>query len=376
MKEFFVKEVYTSIICIVLSVQLSAQNFRSAEEIAADMTIGWNIGNSMEALYEYNGDIVADETAWGNPVITESLIQSVKAAGFNTIRIPVAWDVHATNNVIDAAWIARVKEVVDYCIQNDMYAIINIHWDYGWLEENCTQAMQASVNVKQEAYWTQIANYFKDYDEHLLFASANEPNVDDATQMAVLLSYHQTFIDVVRSTGGNNSQRTLIVQGPSTDTEKTSNLMNTLPTDPVADRMMVEVHYYSPYQYCLMTQDETWGNQFYTWGECFHSTTDTDHNPTWGEEDFLDQQFQNMKTKFIDQGYPVIVGEFGVNTRKNLTGDAYDLHVASREYYYRYITKAAKRYGLVLVYWDAGFVDTHQFTLFDRNTGAIVVKVR
>ena len=108
-----------------------------------------------------------------------------------------------------------------------MYVILNIHWDGGWLENNVTPAAQESVNEKQYNYWTQIANYFKEYDEHLLFASANEPNVDNASGMSVLLSYHQTFINAVRVTGGNNSSRTLVIQGPSTDIEKSNSLMNT-----------------------------------------------------------------------------------------------------------------------------------------------------
>lgn len=341
-----------------------AQSFPAAQEIASEMTVGWNIGNTMEALYEYNGEIVANETAWGNAAITQRLIDSVKAVGFNTIRIPIAWDVHSTNGTIDAAWIARVKEVVDYCYNQDLYIMINIHWDNGWLEENCTPEKKDEINIKQANYWNQIANYFKEYDEHLLFASANEPQADDATQMEVLLSYHQTFINTVRATGGNNTERVLIVQGPRTDTEKTYSLMNTMPTDPTDDRLMVEVHFY-PYQFSLMQEDADWGNQFYYWGACNHSSTDTDHNPTWGEEDFVDEQFQNMKTKFVDQGYPIILGEFGARLRTNLTGESFQLHKQSREQFLKYTVKSALDHGIIPVYWCAGLGE-----LFDRNTGA------
>jgi len=165
----------------------------TATEVASQMKVGWNLGNTLEAI--------CGETAWGNPAATQTLINSVKAAGFNTVRIPVAWDCHSTNNVIDATWMARVKTVVDYCISANMYVILNIHWDNGWLENNVTTSAQSAVNVKQQAYWTQIANTFKTYDQHVLFASANEPNVSDATGMTVLLSYHQTFINAVRATG-------------------------------------------------------------------------------------------------------------------------------------------------------------------------------
>jgi endoglucanase len=204
---------------------LFGQTLPTAVETAKAMTIGWNLGNTLEAI--------GGETAWGNPLATQRLIDSVKAAGFNTVRIPCAWDNHAdqTTGIIDAAWIARVKDVADYCIKDSMYAIINIHWDNGWLENNCTADKKDAVNAKQKTYWTQIASCFKSYNGHLLFAGANEPNVTDAAQMAVLMSYHQTFIDAVRATGGNNGSRVLIVQGPSTDIEKTSKLMNSLPAD-------------------------------------------------------------------------------------------------------------------------------------------------
>lgn len=353
-------------ICSVFIYSTQAQSFRTAQQIAAEMKIGWNIGNTMEALYEYNGTIVAGETAWGNPAITQTLINSVKSAGFNTIRIPVAWDVHATNSVIDASWIARVKQVVDYCIHNDLFVILNIHWDKGWLEENCNPATQNSVNAKQQQYWTQIANYFKNYDDRLLFASANEPNVDNATQMAVLLSYHQTFINAVRATGGNNSERILVVQGPRTDIEATDELMNQMPIDVVTGRMMAEVHFY-PYQFCLMDADQGWGNQFYYWGACNHSTSDVAHNPTWGEEAWVDEMFQRMKTKFVNNGIPVILGEFGVKQRTNLSGAAFNLHEKSREYFLKYVTKSALQHGIIPVYWCAGLKE-----LFDRNTGAVL----
>ncbi|MBC7389532.1 MAG: cellulase family glycosylhydrolase [Opitutaceae bacterium] len=356
---------------LVLSLSSKAQ-LPTAQQTANAMTIGWNIGNSMEAMYLYNGAMVAGENAWGNPNISQTLIDSVKAAGFNTIRIPIAWDVHAnpTTHVIDAAWIARVKQVVDYCIKRNMYVVINIHWDNGWLEKNVTQASQIAVNVKQKDYWTQIANYFKAYDGHLLFASANEPDVSDATGMAVLLSYHQTFINAVRATGGNNSSRVLVIQGPSTDIEKSNTLMNTMPTDQIANRIIVEVHYYTPYNFCLMTEDATWGKQFYYWGKNNHSATDVAHNPTYGEEADVDKLFGYMKTKFVDKGYPVIIGEFAAIKRTGLTGAALALHIKSRLYFYEYISNAACKNNLKLIYWDAGNLGNNSMTLFDRTSGA------
>ena len=268
----------------------------TASEIANNMKIGWNIVNSLE--------VPTGETGWGNPKVSQTLIDSVYNAGFNTIRIPCAWDSHANQStlIIDTSWLRRVSEVVNYCYVHNMYVIVNCHWDDGWLENNVTFAMKDTVNKKQKAYWTQIANYFKGYDEHLLFAGANEPNVSDTTGMSVLLSYLQTFIDAVRSTGGNNSSRVLIIQGPSTDIQTTNTLMNTLPTDQINDRLMVEVHSYTPWNFCGLTSDASWGKMFYFWGKDFHSTTNPGRNATWGEESTVESYYQLMKSKFVDKG--------------------------------------------------------------------------
>jgi len=345
---------------LLMSVFSRAQ-LPTAQQIASQMKAGWNLGNTLEAI--------GGETAWNGGVITtQSLINSVKAAGFNTIRLPCAWFCHSdtVTSIIDPAWIARVKQVVDYCINDSLYVIINIHWDNGWLENRVNAANQAQVNQRQKAYWTQIANYFKNYDEHLLFASANEPNVDDANGMSVLLSYHQTFINAVRTTGGNNSSRTLIIQGPSTDAEKTYKLMNTMPTDQIANRLMVEFHYYTPYQFCLMPRDETWGNMFYYWGNGYHSLTDVSRNATLGEEDYIENWFGLMKSKFVDKGFPVIIGEYSA-TKRNLKGPSdQGLHAASVEYFYKYIVNSALSKGIIPFCWDING------GLFDRNTGAIL----
>ena len=334
-------------------------------QLAAKMKLGWNIGNTMEAT--------GGETAWGNPKITKALIDMVKANGFNAIRIPCSWNQYVENSStakIKTEWLDRVKEVVQYCVDNDMYVIVNIHWDGGWLEKNITEAKKVETNAKQKAFWQQIATHLRGFDEHLLFASANEPDVADATQMAVLTSYHQTFIDAVRSTGGKNAYRNLIIQGPSTDIAKTNTLMTTLPTDNIANRMMVEVHFY-PYQFTLMTEDADWGKAFYYWGAGNHSTTDTAHNATSGEETDLSKLFLSMKTQFVDKGIPVILGEFGAIRRSNLTGDALALHLKSRADFYTFVVKQSKANGLVPFYWDAGNLGVNTMSLFDRSNNTV-----
>ena len=330
----------------------------NAQQIAASIRIGWNIGNAMEAI--------GGETAWENPQISNALIQAVKKAGFNAIRLPVSWDQYADQKTgrISAAWLARVKQVVQYCVDNDMVVLVNVHWDGGWLERNVTSDKKDAVTAKQKAYWEQIATTLRDFDEHVMFASANEPGAPNARATAVLMSYHQTFVDAVRATGGRNAYRVLVVQGPDTDIDKTVKLMRTLPADKVPGRMMAEIHFYAPYNFVMMDKDESWGNQAYYWGAGNHSKTDAKHNPTFGEEDFVDAQFASLKRKFVDKGIPVVLGEFSAMRRKNLTGDALALHLKSRNDYHTHVVKAAVANGVLPFYWDVGVTDG----IFDRKT--------
>ena len=337
----------------------------TAVQLAANIRLGWNLGNTLEAI--------GGETAWGNPQATQELIDKVKQSGFNAVRLPCSWNQYANASTaqIQAQWLDRVKQVVQYCINNGLYVILNIHWDGGWLDGNINTRSQASVNAKQKAFWEQIATKMRDFDEHLMFASANEPPVENATQMNILLSYHQTFVNAVRSTGGKNSYRVLVIQGPSTDIDKTTTLMNTLPTDPTPNRMMAEVHYYGPWQFCGLTEDATWGTMFYYWGNGYHSTTDPSRNATWGEEDYVIAEFQKMKTKFVNQGIPVVLGEYGVIRRTTLTGAALTLHLASRAYWDKYITQQARAHGLLPFYWDNGYLTNHEFGIFHRQNNTV-----
>ncbi len=335
-----------------------------AFSLVSKMTMGWNLGNTMEAI--------GGETNWGNPKTTEEMIKAVKAAGYNAVRIPCAWDNYLENQItykIKDNWLARVKEVVDYCVNNDMYAILNIHWDGGWLENNCTPDKQEVVNIKQNALWEQIAVYFRDYDEHLLFAGCNEPNVKSTEQMAVLCSYEQTFVDAVRRTGGRNTYRNLIVQGPETNIDKTDEWM-CLPNDPAGKgRMIIEVHYYSPYNFCLMPKDEEWGKKYYFWGEGKQQYATGEYEgrwADWGGEEFMKQQFAKMKRKFIDNGVPGIIGEFCSARRFLNDPEAQRAHDESRGYFHEFLTEQAKNYGLVPFLWDTGGV-------FDRRNNMSVI---
>lgn len=328
-----------------------------AMTLAAKMYAGWNIGNTLEAI--------GGETAWGNPKITADYIVKIKQLGFNAIRIPCAWDQYIENAEtykIRESWLDRVNEVVGYCVANNMYAIVNIHWDGGWLENNCTPDKQEENNRKQHALWTQIANRLNHYDEHLLFAGTNEPNVDTAQKMTVLKSYLQTFIDAVRATGGNNAVRNLIVQGPNTDIDMTHNLFGNMPTDVVSNRLMAEVHYYNPWTFCGMDKDESWGRMAYFWGA--FAVSGSDRNSTFGDEAEMKSLFGKMKTKFVDKGIPVILGEYGAITIRTGLGANQEAHDKSRNLYDETVTREAKNHGLVPFYWETGRV-------VNRSTGEI-----
>lgn len=341
----------------------------NAMTLAPKMKLGWNLGNTLEATSVSNGVVTASETLWGNPKTTQTFIDGVKAAGFNTVRIPCAWTgyiVDQTTHKIKDSWLMRVREVVDYCVNNNMYAIINIHWDGGWLENNPTYAAQTEVNKKQKALWEQIAVAFRHYDQHLLFAGTNEVHFDygnpTAEHIEVHQSYLQTFVDAVRSTGGKNTYRNLIVQGYNTNIGHTDNYF-TMPTDPTSNRMMAEVHFYDPYDFSLDTES----NKYY-WGAGFAGLGNTS---TWGQEAWVDSEFAKMKTKFVNNNIPVILGEYGAMFRASLTGQTLINHIASRNHYLNYVTKKALENGMVPVYWDNGPMGNNSSGLFNRNTGAV-----
>ena len=328
----------------------------TAMQLANNIVVGWNIGNTMEAP--------GGESGWGNPPITEAYVTYMKSLGFNAVRIPCAWDFHVDNKStahIDPNWLNRVHDVVQYCINNNMYVMLNIHWDGGWLDCKATGARADSVNAKQKAFWEQIATKMRDFDEHLMFASANEPDPSDAAQMNVLLSYHQSFVDAVRSTGGHNTYRVLVVQAPS-------NLINNFPVDPTPNRMAFEEHDYTPSQFTILLDgDASWGKMFYYWGTGHHSTIEPDRNATWGEEDYLNTYFASMKAKFVDKGIPFLMGEYGAYRRTNPKDLA--THNDAVDYWITFNTRQAIANGLKPFFWETGgMVDRTADTVKDART--------
>jgi endoglucanase len=337
----------------------------NATTLAKKLGVGWNLGNALECC----DATTASETLWGNPATTKALIDLVKWAGFTTVRIPAAWSGYIEDQKtykLKDSWLARVKEVIGYVVDNGMYAIVNIHWDGGWLEEHPTYADQKNVTTKLIALWKQIATYLNGFDEHLLFAGANEIRSGygnpTAENLEVHQTYLQTFVDTVRSTGGNNAYRNLIIQGYRTDIQLTVNNLK-IPKDNIIGRLFTEVHYYDPWDFAGE------GGNVYLWGKEFAGDP---HVSSWGQEDWVDQAFGLMKTNFVDKGIPVIIGEFSAMYRATLTGNELVKHTQSREHFCQYIRLTAESDGITPIYWDNGNVGDKGSGIFERKTNYVV----
>lgn len=360
------------------SVQAAKKDITSFEDLNQSQIVeamgpGWNLGNQLESVT----DNVPEETNWGNPVITEKLIQSVKAAGFKSIRIPVSYFAKIDDDkdyTIDSKWLDRVQEVVDYCIKNDLYAVINIHGDgYNTIDGSwllCNGKNQTEIKKKYKKVWKQIAERFKNYDEHLLFESMNEefdgsysePNKEYYQNIN---DYNQIFVDTVRKTGDNNTKRWLIIPGWNTNIDYTAGDYGfKLPTDQYRDksidkeeqRIMISVHYYSPWDFCggencVITQ---WGNE----------ADDPSKTSTTCDETYMKNQLNLMKTTFADKGYPVFIGEYG-----SIDKTSYDSeNEYYRAYFARKLCQLSRKNGCIPMYWDNGYNGVHGFDLFDRTT--------
>ena len=346
--------------------EISGDMSKTAMDIAKLMYPGWNLGNTMEAgssdnLWKNVG--IDTEMGWQSTKTTQQVIDLVKAQGFKSVRIPCAWVMghitDAENCTIDPAWMKRVKEVVDYCISDGLYVIINQHWDGGWMEHNGFTSATDIEKTKSQLtkIWTQIATTFRDYDEHLIFAGLNEPGVGAGTGNIIgkadlaarLAIYEQTFIEAVRATGGNNSLRVLVVQGPNTNIDDTvGNEYFSKLNDSATDRLMMEVHFYDPYQFAQMNEDASWGKMWYYWGDA-NKSGDADRTST-SNETFVAKQMAKMKTAYVDKGVPVVIGEFGANQRWAVGKDA--LHDASIKAYYKAVVESAINNGCVPFVWD------------------------
>lgn len=336
-------------------------SFRTANEIAQDMYPGWNLGNTMEA---------GGETSWQTTMTTQAIIDLVKASGFKSVRIPCAWDsfIDSQGN-IDWDWVDRVKEIIGYCINDGLYVVLNDHWDNGWIEElgftkstNRYWAVEesdiAEKSARLKTIWTALATEFNNFDEHLIFAGMNEPfqnydlfnDVSTSELTPVLNTYNQAFVDAVRATGGNNAKRTLIFQGSGASIDKACEDIFEIPTDIDGQTgyLMAEVHFYDPYDFSLNES-----GSFYYWGAANH-VSGSSNNATYGEESYVKQQMAKLKTKFFDNGVPVLLGEFAAQWRdlSSVSGADQSKHDASIKTWYSTVVSEAINNGVVPMAWD------------------------
>lgn len=319
-------------------------------EMSQMMGNGINLGNTMESYgrptHGTSAEVSAYETYWGQPVTTEPMIAGMKESGFDTIRIPIAWtnmmDYEKGDYTIKEPLMARVQQLVDWSLKNDMFVIIDAHWDGGWWGKfgSATPAVREEAMTMYKAMWTQIAKRFRDYDGRLIFESANEElgNRLNDTEIckdsgalsedecyAVTNRINQTFVDLIRSTGGNNKWRFLLIAGYGTDIEETCDKRYVMPKDSAKSKLFVSVHYYTPWNYCGTTSGAGWGT-------------------------IADYEEQNrllgMMKQFTDQGYGVIIGETAV-----LPKDDGTLKVNTYEFT-EGILNNCDYYNMVPVLWD------------------------
>ena len=349
----------------IISIQSRAMEHDvDAQTWCKNVVMGWNLGNSLEAE--------GTETSWGNPATTADMIKSIKGEGFNAVRIPVRWGQHCdmSTMTIDEKWLSRVKEIVDWCLAEDMYVIINTHHDL-WLEHYPTNAKKTELNEKLGKLWTNISTAFADYDGRLAFAGLNEVNAEGDWGLTptqenydVTNSFNQTFVDAVRATGGNNALRNLIVQ--SYRCNPTMGLTNlVVPTDPTPNRLSVEFHYYDPYSYCSGA-----AGSYNYWGIAF---SDKGTVTPDGNEKSLANFFLTIREKWWEQGLGVVIGEYGCSCHYT-TADKVTQE-ANMQYYMKCLVSEARKNGFAAFVWDNNAYGngSEKFGIFDRKNN---MKVR
>ena len=326
----------------------------TSQQIVSDMGLGWNLGNTFDA---YTAGQTASpsyvEQMWGNPTVSKELIQAVKKEGFKTIRVPVTWmNCMDSNGKIDTAFMSRVQEVVDYCINEGLYVILNVHHDgceNGWIRQ--ADSSYDSVAAKYKYVWEQISATFAGYSDYLVFESMNEVGFNLAGNLTLtgnptnedyntLNKLNQLFVDTVRASGSNNAKRHLLIAGYNTDTYMTVDNRFIVPTDS-ANRCIVSVHYYSPPTFCVATSGSSWGYAS-TWG-------------TSAEVAAMEEDLDKLKTRFVDAGVPVIIGEYGVLTESSNGKDQ-----SSIVTYLKTLASEALERGMCPVLWDINYSESGQ----------------
>ncbi|MDE7194507.1 MAG: cellulase family glycosylhydrolase [Oscillospiraceae bacterium] len=314
-------------------------------EFTAAMQPGWNLGNTLDAT--------GGETSWGNPKATPELIQKIKDEGFNSIRIPITWG-HMMNeeNVIDASYLARTKEVINYALDADLLVFVNIHHDsWQWLNAITPDENDANY-LKFMAIWEQLAEAYKDYPRAVIFESINEPRFDkESTYAECLDMMNKACVEIVRASGGNNAERLIVLPTKDTNSEQKylDQLYGTI-TDINDPNIIATVHYYGYWPFSVNIAGETE----------FKGTSVTD----------IDGLVSRLKTTFIDNGIPVIIGEWG------LLG--FDTALDTVEHgeilkFFEYFCNAVRENGLTTMWWDNGqHINRYSYEWADPSLMAII----
>ena len=373
-------KVILSLVMAAMLASTTAKAQMTAQDWNKKVVAGWNLGNQFECSAPgQDGESMAignpdnadkAETAWGNPVVTKKMIKAVKDAGFNAVRIPVRWQCHITNDkamTVSKTWMARIKEVVGWCLSYDMQVVINVHHDK-WLESTPYYKNKEENCQKLALLWNNIATEFKDYDYRLAFAGHNEVHVPGfwgaptEENLAVQNAYNQVFVDMVRATGGNNDKRHLIVQTYVCNPDfGINNGQFIVPQDIEGNGnkyMSVEFHYYNPYDYCGECKYYWWGEPYRQYGEISPSN-----------EKNLTDFFDKAVSTWASQGLGICIGEWGV-TDHYKSGDIDRMHENMTYYCKTFVTEARKR-GFSTFIWDNNTFGsgTEKFGIFDRNRG-------
>lgn len=287
-------------------------------EMVRDMGLGINLGNTFEAVSgSLTGGVTSYETSWGSPQITKEMIEGYRNEGFGVLRVPVAWsNMMEYDYTIYEEYLTRVHEVVDWALDAGLYVIMNIHWDNGWWDGFAVESKRDECMKKYISIWKQLCDEFGDENESLMFESLNEEggwsaiwnqyggdDTGKAESYALLNEINQTFVDVVRGCANDyNATRHLLIAGYNTDIDLTCDELFQMPNDP-QNRCAVSVHYYTPATFCILEKDADWGKARANWG----SPRDISE---------MQRNFDKLTERFVSQGVPVIIGEYGCPSNK------------------------------------------------------------
>jgi endoglucanase len=334
---------------------------KTAIETVNDMGLGWNLGNTFDCFGTWKEIETPDDqiTMWGNVVPTEEMVVTIKKYGFKTVRFPVTWMYFMDDTgKVSSEWMSRVKEVVDWIINADMYCILNIHHDGvsgNWLSQG------AAVKTKYVTLWKQIAEEFKSYDDHLVLESMNEVEykTGNSFDFSTLNTLTQAFVDTVRATGGNNADRLLLISGMNTNLEQTCSSGYQMPTDK-AKKLAISIHYYLPPQFTVESDEKPW-----TWTDDQGTVHEITPLTKWGtESDYKEMvtNFETMKKAFTDKGIPVILGETGVLTEQKKE------KASIREFLLAEFSFSAAYDGFMSVLWDTSKNTAGDMNFYNRET--------